>query len=227
MYLGGEGSGGAEMMFVRKSMFTTFLIMIAATGVGLSLKAAVGVGAWDAFSQVASSAAGIRVGTFSMMMNLSCVLVQLAILRKDFRLMALLQIPMAILLGFFVNVVFYEVLYNVNIDSYLVNLLIYMGSLVVVIMAVALIMSINFLSFPLEAACMAVASKTKVRFGTVRQLVDVSAIFGALLIAVSFQKPIPVREGTVIGMLLFGPSLAWFIPRVQPLVKKLGLTDEK
>ena len=226
MDYGCEGSGGVEMMFVRKSMFTAFLIVVAATGVGLGLKAAVGVGAWDAFSQASSSAAGIRVGTFSMMMNLSCILVQVAILRKNFKLVALLQIPMAILLGFFVNVVYYDILSHVNIDNYLFNLLIYMVSLVVIIMAVALIMSINFLSFPLEAACMAIASKTKMKFGTVRQLIDVFAIFGAVLIAVLWQKPMTVREGTVIGMLLFGPSLAWLIPRVQPLVKKLGLTGE-
>jgi uncharacterized membrane protein YczE len=160
-----------------------------------------------------------------MMMNLSCVLVQLVILKKDFKLISLLQIFMAVLLGFFVNIVFYEVLGSIIIDSYLINMAIYIGSLLVIIMAVALIMSINFLSFPLEAACMAVASKTKLKFGTIRQLVDVFSIIGALIIAISFQNPIPVREGTVIGMLLFGPLIAWFIPRFQPFVKSLGLVD--
>lgn len=216
---------GTVMLFIKKSLFTAFFIMIAATGVAFGLKAAVGVGAWDAFSQATSMVTGIKVGTFSMMMNLSCVLVQLVILKKDFKLISFLQIFMAILLGFFVNLVFYEGLANVTIDSYLINMLIYIVSLIIIIMAVALIMSINFLSFPLEAACMAVASKSKLKFGTIRQLVDLFAIAGALLIAISFQNPIPVREGTVIGMLLFGPMIAWFIPRFQPFVKRLGLTD--
>jgi uncharacterized protein len=73
------------MLFVKKSLFTAFFIMIAATGVAFGLKAAVGVGAWDAFSQATSMVTGIKVGTFSMMMNLSCVLVQLVILKKDFQ----------------------------------------------------------------------------------------------------------------------------------------------
>jgi uncharacterized protein len=213
------------VLFIKKSLFTAFFIIVAATGVALGLKAAVGVGAWDAFSQATSTVIGIKVGTFSMMMNLSCVLVQLVILKKDFKLISFLQIFMAILLGFFVNIVFYEVLASVIIDSYLINMAIYMSSLLVIIMAVALIMSINFLSFPLEAACMAIATKTRLKFGTIRQLVDVFSIIGALLIAISFQNPIPIREGTVIGMLLFGPLIAWFIPRFQPLVKKLGLVD--
>lgn len=213
------------MLFIKKSLFTAFFIIVAATGVALGLKAAVGVGAWDAFSQATSMVTGIKVGTFSMMMNISCVLVQVVVLKKDFKVISFLQIFMAILLGFFVNIVFYEVLANVIIDSYLINMAIYMGSLLVIIMAVALIMSINFLSFPLEAACMAIATKTRLKFGTIRQLVDVFSIVGALLIAISFQNPIPVREGTIIGMLLFGPLIAWFIPRFQPLVKKLGLVD--
>lgn len=213
------------MLFIKKSLFTTFFIIVAATGVALGLKAAVGVGAWDAFSQATSMVTGIKVGTFSMMMNISCVLVQVVVLKKDFKMISFLQVFMAVLLGFFVNIVFYEVLANVVIDSYLINMAIYMGSLLVIIMAVALIMSINFLSFPLEAACMAIATKTRLKFGTIRQLVDVFSIVGALLIAISFQNPIPVREGTIIGMLLFGPLIAWFIPRFQPLVKKLGLVD--
>lgn len=213
------------MLFIKKSLFTTFFIIVAATGVALGLKAAVGVGAWDAFSQATSMVTGIKVGTFSMMMNISCVLVQVVVLKKDFKMISILQVFMAVLLGFFVNIVFYEILANVTIDSYLINMAIYMGSLLVIIMAVALIMSINFLSFPLEAACMAIATKTCLKFGAIRQLVDVFSIIGALLIAVSFQNPIPVREGTIIGMLLFGPLIAWFIPRFQPLVRKLGLVD--
>jgi uncharacterized membrane protein YczE len=213
------------MLFIKKSLFTTFFIIVAATGVALGLKAAVGVGAWDAFSQATSMVTGIKVGTFSMMMNISCVLVQVVVLKKDFKMISFLQVFMAVLLGFFVNIVFYEILANVTIDSYLINMAIYMGSLLVIIMAVALIMSINFLSFPLEAACMAIATKTRLKFGTIRQLVDVFSIIGALLIAISFQNPIPVREGTIIGMLLFGPLIAWFIPRFQPLVRKLGLVD--
>ena len=213
------------MLFIKKSLFTTFFIIVAATGVALGLKAAVGVGAWDAFSQATSMVTGIKVGTFSMMMNISCVLVQVVVLKKDFKMISFLQIFMAVLLGFFVNIVFYEILANVTIDSYLINMAIYMGSLLVIIMAVALIMSINFLSFPLEAACMAIATKTRLKFGTIRQLVDVFAIIGALIIAISFQNPIPVREGTIIGMLLFGPLIAWFIPIFQPFVKKLGFVD--
>lgn len=213
------------MLIIKKSLFTAFFIVIAATGVAVGLKAAVGVGAWDAFSQATSTVIGIKVGTFSMMMNLSCIIVQLVILKKDFQPLAFLQIFMAVLLGFFVNLVYYDVLASLTINSYIINLMIYVGSLLIIIAAVALIMSIDFLSFPLEAACVAIASKTRFSFGTIRQWVDIVSIIGAVTIALLFRNPIPVREGTVIGMLMFGPLIARFIPVFRPMVKKWGFAE--
>lgn len=213
------------MLIVKKILFTTLFLVVAGTGVAFSLKAAVGVGAWDAFSQATSLATGIKVGTFSMFMNLSCVLLQLIILKKDFKPLATLQIGMAILLGVVVNFVFYDILGNVSINVYFINLMMLILSLLVVIVAVALIMSIDFLSFPLEAACMAVAEKTTISFGRIRQLVDVFAIIGAIILSILFSNPIPVREGTFIGMALFGPLVAKFMISFKPLVKNAGLLD--
>ncbi len=212
-------------LLFKKITFTSFFIIIAATGVALGLKAAVGVGAWDAISQASSLVTGIKVGTFSMLMNLSCVLLQLIILKKKFNPLSFLQIGMAILLGLVVNILYYQVFTLFIIDIYIINLALFMLSLFIVIVAVSMIMSINFLSFPLEAACMVVAEKTNIKFGTLRQLVDLVCIVGAILIAFIFQYQSPVREGTIIGMLLFGPLIARLMHQFHPFVKRLGLVD--
>lgn len=212
-------------LIFKKITFTSIFIVVAATGVALGLKAAVGVGAWDAFSQASSLVTGIKVGTFSMMMNISCVLLQMVLLKKNFKPLAFLQIGMAILLGVVVNILFYQVFTLFIIEQYLVNLILFMLSLLIVIIAVSMIMSINFLSFPLEAACMVVADKTKIKFGTLRQMVDLICIVGAILIAFVYQHPSPVREGTIIGMILFGPLIARFMIQFQPFVRRLGLVD--
>ncbi len=213
------------MIYLKKILFTSVFIIIGAIGVALSLKAAVGVGAWDAFSQSTSMVTGIKVGTFSMMMNISCVLLQILILRKDFNPLGFLQIGMAVLLGLVVNIMFYDVLSLFTIDHYLLNLLLFMGALMIVIFAVSLIMSIEFLSFPLEAACLVVAEKMNMKFGFVRQMVDFACIIGAIALAWIFNNPTTVREGTIIGMLLFGPLIAIFMDRFKPFVRRLGLLD--
>lgn len=200
--------------------------MIAATGVAFSLKAAVGIGAWDAISQATSLVIGIKVGTFSMIMNISCVLLQLVVLQKAFKPIYFLQIGMAILLGLVVNIVFYDVLGSFVLTSYTLRLIVYIASLFVIIIAVSLIMSIDFLSLPLEAACQAVATKTTISFAALRQGVDFVSIVLAIILSLTFSNPIPVREGTVIGMLIFGPMLGVFIPRFKPFVKRLGLLQQ-
>ena len=60
-------------------------------------------------------------------------------------------------------------------------------------------------------------------FGKVRQWVDIISIIIALAVAFIFQDTITVREGTVIGMLLFGPLLDRIMHFVRPRLEKVGL----
>lgn len=212
-------------LFIKRVIFISICIFIASIGVAFSLKAAVGLGAWDAVSQSASWVTGIKVGTLSMLMNIACVLFQLAVLRKDFNPVYFLGIGMSVLLGMGVNFVFYNVLGTVVLGSYIVRLFIYVASLLVIIIAISLIMAVDFLSLPLEAACQAVALKTTFEFHKIRQGVDIASIVFAIALSLAFSNPIPVREGTIIGMLLFGPMLGVLIPVFKPFVRRLGLIE--
>jgi uncharacterized membrane protein YczE len=169
-------------LFIKRIVFLGVCIVIAAIGVGLSLKSAVGIGAWDALSQSTSLVIGIKVGTFSMILNISCVLVQLLVLRNDFKPIYFLQIGMAILLGLVVNIVFYDVLASVVFTSYAMRVAVYVVALFIIITAVSLIMSIDFLSLPLEAACQAIAIKTTISFARLRQGVDFISIVLAIVL---------------------------------------------
>ncbi len=209
-------------LFIKKTIWTFFFVMVGATGVAIALKTAVGVGAWDAFSQSSSHVTNIKVGTFSMMMNFSCIALQLIILKKRFKPIAFLQIGMALLLGYMVNLMYYDVLSAITFSSYGLRLVLYVASILLIVFAISMIMSIDFLSFPLEAACLVVAEKTRFSFGQLRQFVDVLCIVGAVSISFIFETPFTVREGTIIGMILFAPLLAFLIPKIKPLVKRLG-----
>lgn len=209
-------------LFIKKTIWTFFFVIVGATGVALGLKTAVGVGAWDAFSQSSSNVTNIKVGTFSMMMNLSCILLQLVILKKHFRPVAFLQIGMALLLGMIVNLVYYDVLSSVVFSSYGVRLMLYIASILLIVFAISMIMSIDFLSFPLEAACLVVAQKSRFSFAQLRLFVDFACIVGAISLSFLFETPFTVREGTIIGMILFAPLLAYLIPKATLWVKRFG-----
>jgi len=209
-------------IFIKKTLWTFFFVLIGAIGVSMGLKAAVGVGAWDAFSQSFSYITSIKVGTFSMMLNISCVLLQLILLKRAFKPLAFLQIGMAILLGIMVNLVYYDIMSTWVITSLLLRYVMLISSLLIVIFALSMIMSIDFLSFPLEAACMVVSTKTNISFSKLRQGVDVVCIVIAVGISLLYQVPFTVREGTIFGMIMFAPLLSYGIVKAKPFVKRFG-----
>lgn len=204
-------------------LFISFNILITGIGASLSIKAAVGVGPWDALSLSISTVIGMKIGTFSMILNISCVLIQLLMLGKRFKPIAFLQVFIAILLGYVVNFMYYTIYPNIIIDAYFVNLILFVFSIVIIVIGVANIMAMNFISFPLEGACLVISDRYKLSFGKVRQGVDILSIIIALVVSFSFQNAITVREGTVIGMLMFGPLLVRIMRFVKPKLERMGL----
>ncbi len=204
-------------------LFISINIVITGIGASLGIKAAVGVGAWDALSQSISTVIGMKIGTFSMLLNISCVVLQLLMLGKRFKPIALLQVFVAILLGYVVNFMYYTIYANIIINNYFVNLILFVLSIFIIVIGVANIMAMNFISFPLEGACLVISDRFKLNFGKVRQGADILSIIIALVVAISFKDTITVREGTVIGMLLFGPLLDRIMRFVKPRLIKMGL----
>ncbi|PRR83776.1 YczE/YyaS/YitT family protein [Clostridium vincentii] len=208
---------------IGKCIIAALSVIIVGIGASLSLKAAVGVSAWSALSQSIATGINIKVGTISMLQNISCVLIQLILLKKEFKVVHSLQVLVSVLLGLIVNFMLYDVLSSVIINNYFINvLLILLGTLLCVV-GVSVLMVIDFISFPLEACCMVISKKINIKFGIIRQFVDILSIVFALGIAFIFKESITVREGTIIAMIIFGPMVDLFMKIIMPRLKKLEL----
>lgn len=199
---------------------------IIALAISLMLKASVGVGAFDAFTQSVSLMAGIRIGTVAMTVNLLCVLGQLILLKRDFGFNRLLQIPMSVLVGMLVNFFYYDLLGTAQIENYVTALITFFISLVTVAFSVSMIMTLNLITPPIESFCMELTKSVPLKFSTIRQLVDILCIVVSVVITFTFGFTLPVREGTVIGMLIFAPLLGFFINKIQPVLLKKGIVQE-
>lgn len=212
--------------FIKNIILLTICVIITATGASLALKAAVGVGAWDALSQSISSVLGIKVGTFSMILNISCVVIQIILLKKNFKPIQLLQIFIAVLLGSVVNFMYYDVFSRFTINNYFMKLILLVLSQVICAVGVASLVTINFISFPLESCCMVISKRRNKNFGFIRQLVDIISILISLAVALIFKDNIAVREGTIISMLIFGPMLNLFMKIFTPILIKFNIMEE-
>ncbi|QLY80735.1 YczE/YyaS/YitT family protein [Clostridium intestinale] len=211
---------------INRIIMVAIAMIITAIGASLGIKIAIGVGAWDALSQSISMVLGVKVGTFSMILNISCVLVQIFLLKDRFKFNHLAQIGVSILLGTVVNFMIYKVLSEIMIDNYFISMSLFILSVVMCALGIAMITAINLISFPLESCCMVLAKKINKNFGSIRQGVDIIAIIISLIITFIFKNSMTVREGTIIAMLIFGPMLDLFVKLMSPSLRKLSLIRE-
>lgn len=215
------------MKKVKKVVLLILFIITVSVGASLSFKVGIGVGAWDAITQTFSFMSGIKVGTLGMILNISCVLGQAILLKKDFKLIQLLQIPVSILLGVFINFILYNILAGFTISSYIVKVILLFVSYAISAFGVAAVMSINMVTLALEGFCMAISSKTGYEFSKLRQLVDIISIIAVIICTLLFKTQLTLREGTIIGMIVFGPLIGFFMKKLKPILIKYEIIESE
>lgn len=193
--------------------------IIVGIGFAFTLKANVGVGAWDALSASLYSLSGIEVGTVGMILNIGCVFGQMIILKKDFKVIQLLQIPLSVLLGLVINYVLYEILVF-PFDSFIGGIVMYIVSTEVCVIGVSLIMVLDEVTFALEGFCDALTKVIPFQFPVVRQFADIVSFGIIIILTLVTQIPWSIGIGTIIGIVIFGPSLGVFMKLFQKVLVK-------
>lgn len=210
------------MKFTKR--FLAMLSCIAILGIGLAfiLKAAVGIGPYDAVAQSVANITGIMVGTVTMILNTFFIVMQVAIKRKKFNPVQLLQFVVIFAFGSIVNFFLYQVL-TFEVDSYLFRLSMFIFGTVIGAFGVAGVMNINVVYTPLEGFLSALSEVTNGDFVKFRMGFDLFSIVLTLILAFSFNIPLAIREGTIISAIFFSPIMGWFMKMQIPLLKKLNL----
>ncbi|MBM6615923.1 hypothetical protein JTF06_13610 [Desemzia sp. RIT804] len=219
----------------KKILMNIICVVIGAVLVGvggsLCIKAAIGVSAFDAFNGGISELTSIKIGTVSILVNVVLVLVQWAIQKRQFRLFQLLQIPLSLLIGKIFNVIFYTILPSLILEEYYMNVaLLVLGNLIAAL-GVGLCTALDFVSFPLESLCMVISKRSKASFGKIRQSADIILIIASVTLTLLFSESLFIREGTIIGALLFAPMMNFIylnIYRIFPIhhIKLTRVTEE-
>lgn len=200
------------------------LIICNGCACALTMKAAIGIGAWDAMAQTFSNITTIKVGTMGIIFNCSCVLGELIILKREFTFKHFLQVIVSFLFGFVVNFIFYNVL-TFEINSYILRLLAFVLAYVGMAIFVGGIMVLNVVTFALEGFCKELSNITPFEFSKIRQTVDIVCIILTLILCFTLSLPLVIREGTVIGMIIYSPILKQAMIYETKLFKKLNIID--
>ena len=152
----------------------------------------------------------LSLGNWLTVMNCVFILLQILILRKNFKPVQFLQLPLSFVFGWFTDLGLLLVKSLPN-DLYLIKLLIQLGGIVVLGFGISLGVIANVMLNSPEAFVKAVSDTTKKEFGFLKVALDVTMVVIALTLSLIFFGKIEgIREGTVITALLVGLCVKFF-----------------
>ena len=186
--------------------YLVFLIglFINSLGVSLITKADLGTSPISSIPYVLSLNFPLTLGQFTIAFSLVLILIQLAILRRNFKAEHFLQIPISVLFGYFIDLTM-EMLFFIHPESYPVSVLYLLIGCVVLGFGVYMEVLADVAMLPGESFVRAVSSTWHTEFGSTKVAFDVSlAVIAAVISFVMARRLDGVREGTIIAALLVG-----------------------
>lgn len=204
--------------------YLVFLLGLVALSLGISLTAVAALGTSPISSPAYVVSEGMKqvsFGTTTFIWNAAMVLFQLPFLKKkgDW-LILLVQIPVALLLGVFVDG-FAFVAAPLRSDFYIAKLgVLLLGCMVSGAGVALMILSERVLSGA-ERLTALLAEKYHKKFGTVKVLFDAANVLLAVILCLFFFHDISrVREGTLINALVTGTIAQFFLGVFRPLTDR-------
>ena len=186
--------------------YLIFLVGLFVNSLGVSLitKANLGTSPISSIPYVLSLNFPFTLGNFTIFFSIFLIVLQLIILRKNFKLEHILQIPVSIIFGYFIDLTM--ILFSwVNPEAYIMKIVyLLMGCL---ILGVGVYMEVlaDVVMLPGESFVRAIVLTWKTNFGTTKICFDVSmSVIAAELTFVFAGRLAGIREGTVIAALLVG-----------------------
>ena len=209
--------------------YIVFLIglFINSLGVSLITKADLGTSPISSIPYVLSLNFPFTLGQFTIAFSLLLILIQLVILRRNFKAEHLLQIPISILFGYFIDLTM-VMLFFVHPQTYLSSVVYLLIGCVILGFGVYTEVLADVAMLPGESFVRAVSSTWKTEFGSTKVAFDVSlAVIAAVLSLLFAHRLDGVREGTIIAALLVGFIARLFGRRLAFLGPRLFRTNEK
>jgi uncharacterized membrane protein YczE len=197
-------------------------LLILAFGVAFSVNSNLGVSPINSLPYVSSRIIGFDMGTCVVAVFLMYILVQIAILRKEFKWIDLSQIFFSSLFGYFVDFS-KRVLGDFSIPTYAGQLIMLAISIVFVAIGVATYMEAKLVNMPMEGMILAIVKKLpKLAFHNAKIILDCFVVIIAAILSLVFLGGLyGVREGTVLCALLVGRLMGPIQKVLRPTVHKI------
>ncbi len=198
-------------------------LFINALGVSLVTKASLGTSPISSIPYVLSLNFPLTLGNFTIIFSVFLILLQVLILRKNFKIENILQIPVSIAFGYFIDLTMY-LFFWVNPQNYVLKLIALLAGCIVLGFGVYMEVLADVVMLPGESFVRAIVQTWNTNFGITKIVFDSSmTIIAGMLSFLFFGRLNGVREGTIIAALLvgfiarlFGKYLEFIKPYIFP-----------
>lgn len=178
-----------------------------AFGVTFSIKSNLGVSPINSIPYVLSLITELEQGVLTTIVFCIFILMQIIILKRDFKIINLLQIVFASMFGSFVT--FSNSIFTfAEPTNYFIRLILLIISMVLVAVGLLLYLAADIVPMPAEGTMMAIQSKINLEFSKIKIIFDTTVVIIAAIISlIFFRELVGVREGTLIAAIGIGKIL--------------------
>lgn len=213
----------------KKEIFKRYILLIislffSALGVAITKRGELGVSPISSVANVLSyQFSALSLGTWLIIWNCILIAGQVIILRKNFRLIQLLQIPLSFLFGYFTDFGVWCASF-IPANNYPIRLILVIAGVIILGFGVSLSVIANVIMNSGEAFVKAISDTLDKNFGNIKIAFDISCVIIAIILSLLFfdLKIIGTREGTIIAAVFTGIVVKFFTKRLQnPLTNLL------
>lgn len=189
---------------IKRYIFLLVGLFVNGLGVSFITKAGLGTSPITSIPYTLSLDFTPTVGMFTLFFNIFLVILQVILLRRNFQLQNLLQLPIIALFSFFIDLTM-SLLGFMQPETYAMKVVSLIVGCLILGFGVFMEMVANVAMLPGEATVRAVSDVFSTDFGKTKIAFDSSmTVIAAILSFIMFKHLDGVREGTIVAAILVG-----------------------
>ena len=189
---------------IKRYIFLLAGLFVNGLGVSFITKAGLGTSPITSIPYTLSLGFTPTVGMFTLVFNIFLVILQVILLRRNYQLQNLLQLPIIALFSFFIDLTM-SLLGFMQPETYAMKVVSLIVGCLILGFGVFMEMVANVAMLPGEATVRAVSDVFSTDFGKTKIAFDSSmTVIAAILSFIMFRHLDGVREGTIVAAILVG-----------------------
>lgn len=207
---------------VKRYLLFIIGLFVNSVGVALITKADLGTSPISSIPYALSLSFTPTLGQFTIIFSLLLIALQIYLEKRNFDKIQLLQIPVSIAFGYFIDFSMEYVVFWLRPEDYLQKLAALLVGCLVLGFGVYMEVFANVVMLPGEGVVKSITRKYHTNFGTTKICMDTTMAVAALFLSVLLTQQVQgVREGTLIAALLVGYISKCYGRIFAPVARKI------